>query len=107
MSLVLFAALVWQVIDFLRELANLRTQKSSVVTQLCAWVGGIIVVAIFCNASLTEGVVPPGVELAFGQFGFGDVILYGLLASSVASSSVDIKQAIDSKDSAAKPPLLT
>lgn len=106
MSAVLFATLLWQVIDFLRELTNLRTQKSAVLTQLTAWVGGVVMVALAAHATVARGLVPPGFTQQLGKLDFGSTVLIGLAVSSFASSLVDVKQAIDSKDSSTKPPLL-
>lgn len=106
MTYVLFAALVWQVVDFLRELTNLSTNKSAVVTQACAWVGGIMLIALAAHAAVTEAVVMPGMSVALGKLDWPSVVLVGLLASSLASTGVDVKQALDGSDSAAKPQLL-
>lgn len=106
MTAVVFAALVWKVVDFLRQLANLKTQKSSVLTQLCAWVGGIAVVALGAHAAVSAALVLPGSTLPLGKLDFGSTILLGMLISSTASALVDVKQAIDGHDSAAKPSLL-
>ncbi len=51
---VLLATLVWQVIDFLRELTNLPTQKSAVLTQLAAWIGGVVVVLLAAHSMLFD-----------------------------------------------------
>lgn len=106
MTILLFATLIWQLVDFAREIAGGRSSRSSVVTQLSAWAIGIAVIAIGANASVTEDLVLPGVEIALGALDAGSVILVGLLASSLASSIVDVKSAIDSSDSAIKPALL-
>lgn len=106
MTIVALAALVWQVIDFLRELANARTQRSAILTQVSAWVGGIVIVALAAHAKVAAGLMLPGFAVPFGKLDFGSIILVGLVISSVASSLVDTKQAIDGRDSAAKPPLI-
>ena len=106
MELILFATLIWQVIDFLREVANFQAERSSVVTQLTAWVVGIAAVALGGQAAVTADLVLPGTGLALGQLDFGSVVLVGLMASSLASSLVDTKQAIDKSDTSSKPPLL-
>lgn len=106
MDTVVFAALVWQVVDFLRELANLPTQRSAVVTQCTAWAGGVAVVAVGAHAHVTESLVLPGSALPLGALDFWSVVIVGLMVSSAASSAVDVKQAIDTHDSSAKPPLV-
>lgn len=106
MTYVLFAGLLWQVVDFLKELTHLDSQRSAVVTQLTAWVGGIVLVALAAHAQVTETLVLPGVSTPMGKLDGASIVLVGLLASSLASSLVDVKAAVDNTDSAAKPPLL-
>lgn len=106
MTILLFATLIWQVVDFLRELANVRSHRSSVVTQVTAWLGGIALVWIGSAARATSELVLPGTDLALGQLDGGSIVLYGLLAASLASSIVDTKQAIDNTDTSRQPRLL-
>jgi hypothetical protein len=106
MTTVVFVALVWKIIDFLRLCTNWKVQKSAVITQLCAWVGGVVVVAIAAQAQVTQGLVLPGSDLPLGKLDWVSWVLLGLLVSSAASSVVDLKQAFDRTDSAAKPPLV-
>lgn len=106
MTLVLFATLVWQAVDFLRELFALPGSKSSVITQATAWVGGIVLVALAAHAKVTSDIVLPGLKTSLGRLDGSSVVLVGMLAASLASSLVDVKQAVDHNDSAAKPPLL-
>lgn len=106
MSILLFATLVWQIIDFLRELSDIGRNKSSIITQATAWVGGILLVAIAAHASVTAALTFPGLDQPLGNLDFGSTILVGLMAASLASSLVDTKQAVDNRDSSAKPPLI-
>lgn len=106
MDIILFATLIWQVIDFARELANFGSERSSVVTQLSAWLVGIAAVALGAHADVTAGITFPGTGLPLGQLDFGSVVLVGLMAASLASSLVDTKQALDRGDTARKPALL-
>jgi hypothetical protein len=106
MDAVLFASLLWQVIDFLREVANFQSQRSAVITQVTAWVGGIVLVALAAHAKVAADLVLPGTGIALGSLDLGSTILVGLMVSSLGSSLVDVKQAIDRSDSAAKPPLM-
>lgn len=102
----MFATLVWQVVDFLRELTNLKTQKSAVVTQATAWLGGIIIVVLASHAKVSADLVLPGMSTALGHLDGSSQVLYGLMVASLGSSAVDVKQALDRSDSAVKPPLL-
>ncbi len=106
METVVFASLVLQVTDFLRELAHVRTNVSSVVTQAAAWVAGIVLTIIAAHAAVTADLVIPGADAALGTLDGPSQILVGLLVASLGSTIVDVKQALDSTDSAAKPPLL-
>lgn len=106
MTYVLFASLIWQVIDFLRELANLKIERSAVVTQLAAWVGGIALIALAAHAQVTAALVLPGIDLPLGKLDGSSIVLVGMLAASLASTGVDVKQAIDSNDTSRKPSLL-
>lgn len=102
--LVLLTTIVWQAIDFLRELANLSTQKSSVITQATAWVGGVAVVLLAAHSGLFDTFLVNGRSLT--SLDGGSQVFLGLGISSLASSAVDLKQAFDRSDSAAKPPLV-
>lgn len=106
MTAIVFATLVAKVIDFLRLLANASTNRSAIVTQLSAWVGGIVLVVLAAHASVTADLVLPGTSMALGVIDGSSQVLVGLLVSSLGSALVDVKQAIDGSDSAAKPPLL-
>jgi hypothetical protein len=106
MEVALLVALIWQVIDFLRELTNFKTNKSAIITQATAWIGGVIGITAFAHAMLFSDKVFPGTTHALGTLDGGSLIFLGLSVASVASSAVDIKQAVDGSDSAKKPPLL-
>lgn len=106
MTVALFASLIWQVIDWLREVTNLKANRSSVVTQLLAWIAGIALIAVAAHAAVTETLVLPGLAQPLGDLDAGSTVLVGLLAASLASSAVDVKQAIDTSDSSKKPPLI-
>ena len=106
MTVIVFTALVWKVIDFFRMVTNYKTQRSGIITQVTAWAGGIILVIIAAHASVTSSLVLPGADESLRTIDFASQILLGLLIASLASATVDIKQAFDSSDSAAKPNLL-
>lgn len=106
MTVVIFAALVWKVIDFLKMLFNFQSNKSAIVTQICAWAGGVALVLIAAHAMVTKALVLPGSDQALGLLDFWSLVLLGLLISSLASGVVDLKQAFDNTDSSSKPALL-
>lgn len=105
-GLVGMVALVWKVVDWLRLLTSLRTHRSAVTTQLLAWVGAIVVVFLY-GASEFGTFQVPGTELLLADVGGWSKVILGLAIGSTASAVVDVKQAVDNADSAAKPPLLT
>jgi hypothetical protein len=98
-------ALIVKVIDFARLLTNISTTKSSVVTQLLTWVAAVGVVVLYAESQLGDFQIP-GMDLLLSETTFPTQVLIGLAIGSTASVAVDWKQAVDSTDSAAKPPLL-
>src|SRR5262245_45683924 len=106
MDVVVFAALIWQVIDFLKEVTHLPATRNAVATQAAAWIGGIILVILASHAQVTQDIVLPGSDITLGAADWGSQILLGLLVSSTASSAVDVKKALDRSDTAVVPPIL-
>lgn len=102
--LVLLTTVLWKVIDFLRLVANFKTNRSAVVTMLAAFAGGVAVVVLAAHASLFDRFDVNGLTLT--QLDVGSQIFLGLGIASLAGVGVDVKQAIDRNDTAAKPPLL-
>lgn len=102
--LLLLTTVLWKLIDLLRLLANFDKERSAVVTMLTSIVGGVIVVVLAAHASLFDHFVVNGLTLT--QLDIGSQVFLGLGIASLAGVGVDIKQAIDSSDSAAKPSLL-
>jgi len=106
MTVVVFGALVWKVIDFLRLLFNFTAQKSAIITQATAWIGGVVLVIVAAHASVSSTLVLPGADEPLKYIDFASQVLLGLLIASFASTVVDLKQAFDGSDTAVKPPLL-
>lgn len=100
------AALVWKVTDFLRLVANLPATRSSVVTQLVAWLAGVGAVFLYGASQLGDFQVP-GTKLLLSDMNGWTKLIVGLAIGSATSVGVDVKQAIDRSDSAAKPALLS
>lgn len=98
------AALTAKVVDFFRLLANLSTHVSATLTQILAWVGGIVATALYANSDFGESVAVGANTL--DKLSGPTLVIIGMMAASAASLLVDVKQAIDGADTAAKPPLL-
>jgi hypothetical protein len=94
-------AFVKSVVDFVRYL---RARNTGWITQLAVWVAGIGVVVAFSHSDFAESVAVAGVSLATA--GWGTLVLAGLGLGSSAMLTNDFKQAIDTSDSAVKPPLV-
>lgn len=104
MTQVMFAALVLQMVDFLKELTAIRTKAKAVLTQAAAFAGGILAVALGAHAGVADHLTL-GLGQQLGQLDGASQVLVGLLVASAGSTLVDFKQALDGTDSAAKPPL--
>lgn len=103
-GLVGLAALVWQLIDFMREVRALPGSRSAVLTQLCAWAAGVAAVFLY-GASQFGSTVVVG-DIPISDMDGPTKLLVGVAVASVASSLVDFKQARDDSDSAKVPPLI-
>jgi hypothetical protein len=105
-GLVGMLTVVWKLIDFLKLLANWSHERSGVLTQVLVWLGAIAVVFLYGASDL--GTFPiPGTELMLEDAGVWTKVILGLAIGSASSVLVDAKQAIDSSDTATKPPLLS
>jgi hypothetical protein len=98
------AALVTKVTDFLRYLTNLPQTKSSIVTQLVAWGGGVIGVFAYSATDFGPTIDVNGILL--NNLNSASKLVLGLAIGSIGSAFVDYKQARDNTDSSAVPPLL-
>lgn len=99
---VLLIALIWKIVDWAKLL--LAADWIGARTQVVVWLVATLVVWLGAQANLTETLTLIG-DRPLGALDVGSVILAGLLIGSGASSTVDIKKAIDGSDTARKPPL--
>lgn len=103
----LLATLLWQVVDFIREVtgaadpAQPEAKWSAPKWQAAAWIAGILVVLLAAHAQLFDTFTVNGLTLT--SMDLGSQIFLGLCIASFASTGVDIKQAIDGGDTAKKP----
>lgn len=106
MDVIVFGAFVKKVVDFFRNLRNWRTERSAILTQTLAFVGGIVVVVLASHAKVTADLVLPGMSTALGHLDGSSQVLYGLMVGAAGSLLADGVSAIDNTDSAATPPLV-
>lgn len=105
----LLAAVLWQVIDLMRETAGAIKASSapgrwsSPITQVTAFVGGVVVVILAAHSGLFDNFAVNGQTLT--SLDGGSQVFLGLGIASFASSAVDVKSALDGSDTAKKPPL--
>lgn len=97
-------ALIHKAVDFLRLLLNFSTNKSAILTQVLAWVGGIAAIVLFAASDFGDSVNAAGSTL--DEVSGATLVLLGIMLSSAASVVVDFKQSIDNSDSAAKPSIM-
>lgn len=96
------ALLVVGVVNFLRYLRN--TDWNGVATIGLAWVAGIFAVGLVAKTNFAAG-IPIG-DLSLADLNFASQIFVGMTIASTGSYFVDVKKALDDKDSAKVPPLL-
>jgi hypothetical protein len=98
----LLGTLVFTFVNFLRYLV--ARNWSAVVTQLIAWVSGIVGVFLVRATDFASGITLG--NLSLDKLGFWSTFLIGLLATSLLSTVNELKKAIDNNDSAQVPALL-
>lgn len=77
---------------------------NGVVTTLSVWVAGVIVVLLVGQTDFAEGIVIA--DQALSTYNTWSLVFIGLTIASMAQFANEIKSAIDSSDSAAKPPMV-
>lgn len=99
---VAMAALTFKVVDFLRYCR--AADINGALTQLCAWIAGIVVVLLVAQTDWADGI---GVgDMNLGNLNFWSLVFYGLAAGSTASVAKDTLKAVDNTNSAAIPTLV-
>lgn len=99
---VAMAALTLKLIDFLRYLRG--GDMNGALTQLCAWIAGVVVVLIVAQTDWADGIAIG--DMSLGTLGFWSLVFYGLSAGSGASAVKDVIKAVDNTNSAAIPVLV-
>ena len=96
------SAFVWKLVDFAKFLR--AWDPNAVVTQVAAWVAGVLAVWAVAASDLADQAAAFGFDLV--DLGAGAKVLAGVAVGSVASVVFDLKQALDQRDSAATPRLV-
>lgn len=99
--------LIGSLIYTLLNLAKLIRARSwnGAVTIVVGFAIGVVVVLIASQASIANSLEINGTTL--GQMDLGSLVLVGLVATSLFSSFYDLKSAIDGRDTARMPSLVT
>lgn len=105
LALTILGTLGWKLVDFSKFLTN--KQWNAAVTQLYAWLVGIVLVVLTSAADVFEGFALPGMTVPVGDMDFGSLLVVGMSMSSLMGVGFDFKKAIDGSDSAVVPPLTT
>lgn len=98
---VMLGALVWKFVDFLKYLR--AADWNGVGTQIVAWVAGVGAVFLVAQTEFAHGIDVGG--RALSVLPGWDLLVLGLMATSLLSAAYDVKKSIDNSDSAAVPPL--
>lgn len=95
-------ATVKKLVDFIRYVRAGDT--NAILTQVVAWLGGFLLVAVAAHTPWAVQLVFGGVPLS--RLGWASQLLVGVAVGSAASTGVDVIKAVDGTQSAAVPPLL-
>ena len=99
---VMVASLIWMFVDFLRAVTN--RQWPSVVTHLVSWGAGVAAIEIFAHTGWADGVVIGSRTL--NSFNGFDLLVAGLLVTSLVKPALSVTRAVDATDSNKQPPLV-
>lgn len=105
-SVIALVALIYKVIDFLKNLVNIKliASKNGVVTQLTVWVAAVLVLVLASQAEISNTVVVLGRPLA--DFDLASLIVLALSFGSSASVFNDYLAAKDNNRSSEDPAML-
>jgi hypothetical protein len=101
-ELLVLGAFVKKAVDFVRNLRG--RDMSAVLTQLLAWVSGIVVVWLSAHVDFASAVEVANISL--DQMGLWTQAALGVLLGSGASVFQDALKSVDNSQSEAKPKLL-
>lgn len=83
-----------------------RNALNGVVTQLIAWILGVLGTFVVASSQLADHFAVPGTDAALSKLNGPSLIILGLAGASGFSTLYDYKSAIDGRDTARTPPLL-
>jgi hypothetical protein len=103
MGVVGLAALTLTFVDFLRNLTPADHNYNAAITQIVAWVAGLVAVFLYGESQLGETITIGKTTLDHADT--GTKIIVGLSIASIASTFVKFTKSIDNTDSNKQPPL--
>ena len=101
-ELAVLAAFIKKFVDFVRQLRGRDT--NAVLTQLFAWVSGVVIVWLSAHVAFASGIEIANVQL--DQLGLWAQAALGVLLGSGGSIIQDAFKAVDNTQSEAKPKLI-
>jgi hypothetical protein len=93
-----------KIVSTIKNLTTAET-RGSAVTQVVVWAAAFGMLLLAGEASVTEGLIVPGLSEPLGELDFPSFVVLGLIAGSTGSVVYDFKKAIDNTDSAGEPAL--
>lgn len=99
---VAMATLTLKIVDFARYVR--ARDINGIVTQLAAWLAGVLVVLLVAQTDWADGVTIGAMSL--GKLGFWSLVFYGLAAGSGASTVKDTLKAVNPNDTSTVPAMI-
>jgi hypothetical protein len=104
MGVVGLAALTLTFVDFLKNLTPPDHDYNAAITQVVAWVSGLVAVFLYGESQLGDTITIGTTTLDHADT--ATKIIVGLSVSSIASTFYKFSKSVDSSDSNKQPPLL-
>lgn len=94
--------IVFCLMNFMKALTS--KNFSAAITQVIAWLSGVIAVTLAAHTDYASGVTFG--DLSLEKLNGPSHVFLGLIASSILGTVHELKRAIDNRDSAVQPPLI-
>jgi len=104
MGVVGLAALTLTFVDFLKNLTPPDHNYNAAITQLVAWVAGLVATLLYGASQLGDTITIGNTTLDHADT--ATKVIVGLSIASIASTFVKLTKSIDSSDSNKQPPLI-